>query len=136
LVTLSLGGNQVDELIHESIETELACNRGINDLILPMIKDHGSGIKNHCLSLAGKGISNLDFLAKFIRENPHITGMNIEMDEFHEHEVAKVAKELEGNTGKAEYTYYIGINQFTMRGNKKRKKNVEVDSDISNKYKY
>lgn len=99
LISLSLGGNQIDEKALELIENELACNRGINDLILPMIQDKNKGMKNHCLSLAGKGISNLDFLAKFIRENPQITGMNIEMDEFHEHEVAKVAKELEGNTG-------------------------------------
>lgn len=97
-MALSLGGNQVDEHLLEEIEKELISNRGISDLILPMIKNKDEQLQNHKLSLAGKGISNLDFLAKFIRENPQITGVNVEMDDFHEHEVKKVADVLKGNT--------------------------------------
>ncbi|CAI2367823.1 unnamed protein product [Moneuplotes crassus] len=120
LIALSLGGNVISQGVLEAIEEELSCNRGINDLIAPMF--HDNKIKNHQLSLAGRGISNLDFLAKFIRENPQITGMNLEVDDFHENEIAKVAKELEGNTG---------INQFTMRGNKKRNRRHVYDEDMS-----
>lgn len=112
----------IHENLLEEIEAELASNRGINDLIAPILKD--DKIQNHQLSLAGKGISNLDFLAKFIRENPQITGMNLEVDDFHEKEIAKVTKEFEQNTG---------INQFTMRGNKRRNKNLVYEEENSSK---
>jgi len=98
LIVLSLGGNQINEQVLEVIEKELVSNRGISDLILPMMQNKGVQFQGHKLSLAGKGISNLDFLAKFIRENPQITGVNVEMDDFHEHEVKKVADVLKGNT--------------------------------------
>lgn len=99
LIVLSLGGNEIDEKVLEEIEKELVSNRGISDLILPMVKDNEKVFSDHRLSLAGKGISNLDFLAKFIRENPQITGVNVEVDDFHEHEMKKVADVLKGNTG-------------------------------------
>ena len=39
LISLSLGGNEVDEQVIEMIEHELASNRGIDAMILPMIKN-------------------------------------------------------------------------------------------------
>ena len=109
LISLSLGGNEVDEQVIEKIEHELAANRGIDSMILPMIKnkEKSQDFKNHKLSLSGKGISNLDFLAKFIRENPQITGVNIEVDDFNKNEMAKVAKELEGNKSKLSSLYLL-----------------------------
>lgn len=111
LIALTLGGNIINQLLLDDIEKELAKNRSISDLILPMIKgtvtfckfiwvDEAKALQNHKLSLAGKGISNLDFLAKFIRENPQVTGVNVEMDEFQENEIKKVADVLKGNTSK------------------------------------
>lgn len=100
LIVLSLGGNRIDEQLLDKIEEELTNNRGINDLILPMIRDGENSFTGHKLSLSGKGISNLDFLAKFVRENPQITGVNVEMDDFHKKEVQKVAEALKGNKSK------------------------------------
>lgn len=107
LILLSLGGNQINDKLLEDIETELSSNRGISDLILPMVKDQENVFQGHKLSLAGKGIANLDFLAKFIRENPQITGMNVEMDDFQEHEVRKITDALKGNTSMANICSYL-----------------------------
>lgn len=107
LINLSLGGNKIDEKLLEVINMELSNNKSISDFILPMITDEEKTFKGHKLSLAGKGISNLDFLAKFIRENPQVTGVNVEMDDFQRDEVQKVAEALKGNTSESTLLYVL-----------------------------
>jgi len=45
LIALSLGGNQIKDELLEKIEEELACNRGISDMILPIINTNESELK-------------------------------------------------------------------------------------------
>lgn len=47
--------------------------------------------KNNELNLAGKGIKNLDFLTKFIRENPYISKVDLSLNNVNNNEANKLA---------------------------------------------
>ena len=95
---LNLEGNVVHDAVRTDLAAELDKNQGIVEKIFPMYEGRGERAI-HELSLAGRGITSLDFLTKFLREHPQIKRVDLDIEEnVADQEFKKVAEHLRGNT--------------------------------------
>jgi len=77
--------NQINDQLLERIHEETQNNKGIVRRILPAL---GPDFEGNELNLEGEELKNLDFLAKFLRENPSksVSKVNIDVKKLNESE--------------------------------------------------
>jgi len=62
------------------------------------LSDSDDEEQGQVLSLKGLGIKSLDFLAKFLREHPNITDLDLQVRNLSDKEMQKFAEEMKANT--------------------------------------